>query len=188
MNIYPRKKKRKTYAKVEMIARGTNEFCCLMCPKEFKNVRTYRIHAKAKHGIHKTCSGWRCPYANCDLCFPKFGELSNHGLCAHRDDVMDGEGPIYCDDCESCAFSNEACYIVHKRKKHKTKEVEIIRQISGCHQFQEYEKFPSQHKFGEVYFEKRVNSVYSESLASFWSSSTFVTMGKLNDGTGGGGL
>ena len=115
-------------------------------------------------------------------------------MSAHRNDVMDGEGPIQCSDCECHGvFSNEACYISHKRKKHKTKEEdEEVLQISGHHKFQEWGGrggFPSQHKFGNVYFEKR-EDVYSgsESSSTFWSTSTFVTLGNLKDGGGGGAL
>lgn len=184
------KKKRRICLQGEMSGRDTTSLSCMICKETFSQLSSYRRHAATKHGIEKDDEeGWVCPYTSCRLSFPTFGQLSTHGLHAHRNDIMNDNGPVVCTQCECGMFPNQACYRSHKRKKHCVIETETDKQaLAGSHEFQEGKNFPPQHKFGEVYFEKR--GIYSELFAptSFWSASTFITLGNLKDGGGGGGL
>lgn len=176
-----------------MERRRTSSFSCMMCGTICTSERSCMHHMKSKHGIVKQGDVWECPFTSCALQFPTFCHLREHGEHAHRNSVMDEGGPIICMDCDSGVFPTQACYIAHKRKRHVSIVDTNKKELLGCHEFQEggRREFPQQHKFGNVYFEKR--EIYSESesplpFSSFWASSVFANVGKVKDGGGGGAL
>lgn len=176
-----------------MKRKRTSTFYCMMCKETFADIDNYRRHSKTRHGIIKGNEGWQCPYTSCSLCFPDFAQLSTHGSYAHRKDVMEEEGPVVCMECDSGVFPNQTCYESHKAKMHHKIDPELDKEgLTESHEFQDGSNFPLQHKFGDVYFEKRaiyLDEPTSTSFSSpFWTSSTFVILGNLNEGGGGGAL